>query len=260
MDDLDQVDPEQIDWPEITAPTDEKAQLAAVQFGGLVTVTCKTVINDDLGLIARIASRLGRAARRTMAQRLFNLIINNVAIYDSIALFDSGTHKNLGSTALYTTELAVVRTAMRNQTEKDSGKKLGFGPWVLVVPNALESTAITENERGFLDSNFTPNPVRYMFGRTDEPGSASTSGIKPERIIVSPLLTDTNLWCVFANPDEVQTFEMGFLQGRAEPELLLADNQLVGKAFTSDRIQYKVRHEYEITVVDFRGAYKEAVT
>ena len=246
LSDLNAVDPEQADWPEIVAPTDEKASISAVQFGGLVTVTRKVIINDDIGLVAKIASRIGRAARRTMAQRVYNLLINNAAIYDSVTFFHA-THSNLGSTALGVTELDAIRAAMRNQTEKDSAKKLGIGPWSLVVPVELEGTAKTTNTRQYIDSNFTPNKVQNMFGNNNE------------RIIVSPILTDPNDWYVFANPDEIQTFELGFLQGKAEPELLLADNQLVGKAFTSDRIQYKVRHEYEVAVVDFRGAYKEVV-
>ena len=246
LSDLNTVDPEQADWPEIVAPTDEKATISAVQFGGLVTVTRKTIINDDIGLVAKIASRIGRAARRTMAQRVFNLMIANAAIYDGIAFFHA-THNNLGSTALSIAELDVIRSAMRNQTEKDSGKKLGVAPWIQVVPVELEGTAKITNTRQYTDSSFTPNKVQNMFGNNNE------------RIVVAPLLTDATDWYVFANPDELQTFEIGFLQGKAEPELLLADNQIAGKAFTSDRIQYKVRHEFEVAVVDFRGAYKEVV-
>jgi len=70
--DLSQNDPEAADWPEILAPTDEQVPIEAVQFGNLLTVTRKTVINDDVGLVARAASRLGRAARRTLAQQVMN--------------------------------------------------------------------------------------------------------------------------------------------------------------------------------------------
>ena len=244
--DLPQVDPEAVDWPEIAPPTDEKATLTAIQFGGIVTVTRKHVINDDIGTVAKVTARLGRAARRTMARRVFNWLINNTNIYDGLPFFHA-THNNLGSTALSANEINTVRQAMRDQQEKDSNEKLGISPHILVVPHALEGTARQENERDYLDSSFTPSPVRFQFGASSE------------RIIVSPLLTDANDWYVFANPREVQTFQLGFLQGREEPELLLADNELVGKAFSSDRVQYKVRHEYEVTVVDFRGAYKEAV-
>ena len=244
--DLPTVDPEAADYDELTAPTDEKASYSVVTFGGLVTVTRKMIINDDLGTVPKIAGRLGRSARRTLAQRVFNLMINNGAIYDSVAWFHA-THGNLGSTALSAAELDVVRTAMRNRTEKDSGKKLGIGPHVLVVPNELEGLARQENERQYVDASFTPNRVRFLFGPSSE------------RVVVSPLLTDTNDWYVFANKEEAPTVEVGFLQGRQEPEFFLADNPTLGTVFTSDRIRYKVRHEHEAVVIDYRGAYKEVV-
>ena len=101
--------------------------------------------------------------------------------------------------------------------------------------------------REYLDTNFTPNPIRFLFGANGE------------RIIVSPLLSDTNDWYVFANVEEAPTVEVGFLQGRQEPEFFLADNPTAAAVFTSDRIRYKVRHEHEAVVIDFRGAYKEVV-
>lgn len=204
------------------------------------------IINDDLGVVPMIVSRLGRAARRTLAQRVFNLMITNPAIYDSVAWFHA-SHGNLGAAALTTTELDAVRTAMRNRTEKDSNKKPGIAPHVLVVPHELEGKARQENMREYLDSNNTPNPVRHMFGRDGE------------RIIVSPLLTDVTDWYVFANVAEAPTVEVGFLQGRQEPEFFLADDPNTDKVFTSDRIRYKVRHEFEAVVIDYRGAYKEVV-
>ena len=101
--------------------------------------------------------------------------------------------------------------------------------------------------REYLDASFTPNPVRFLFGSNGE------------RIVVSPLLSDANDWYVFANVEEAPTVEVGFLQGRQEPEFFLAEDPTSEKVFTSDKIRYKVRHEFEAAVIDYRGAYKEAV-
>jgi hypothetical protein len=244
--DLPTVATESADYTELTAPTDEKASYSVVTFGGIVTITRKMIINDDLGVVPQIVSRLGRSARRTLAQRVFNLMITNPAIYDSVAWFHA-THGNLGSTALSAAELDVVRTAMRNRTEKDSNKKLGIAPHVLVVPHELEGKARQENMREYLDASFTPNPIRHMFGANGE------------RIVVSPLLSDATDWYVFANVEEAPTVEVGFLQGRTEPEFFLAEDPATDKVFSSDKIRYKVRHEFEAVVIDYRGAYKEVV-
>lgn len=246
--DLSEHDPEASDWPEITAPTDEKASVAVVQFGGLVTVTRKTVINDDIGVVGQIVENLGRAARRTLARRVFNLMINNAAIYDGTTWFHATLHgANLTTNALSAAELNTIRTNMRKQAEKDSGEKIGAGPAILVVPLELEGLAKQENMREYLDSDFTPNPVRFLFGQNGE------------RIIVSPLLTDATDFYVFADPGEAPFVELDFLGGREEPEFFLADSPTVGRAFTADRLQYKARYEFEALVTDYRGGHKAVV-
>ena len=246
--DLATLDPESADYAEITAPTDEKASYAVVQFGGIVSVTRKTIKNDDLGFLSRIVTNLGRAARRTLAQRVMNMMINNVAIYDAVTWAHASSHgANLRTTALSATEMEALARVMYAQTEKDAAKTLGIETSILIVPRALTATAKTENERQYLDDQYTPNPARFRFG----PNS--------ERIITSPLLTDATDFYWLADQNQTPCIEVGFMDGRQEPEFFLADNPVVGKMFTSDRIQYKVRHEHEAVVTDYRGFGKSVV-
>jgi hypothetical protein len=253
--DIADVDPETNDYQEIAAPTDEKVSYAVGQKGNILTITRKTIINDDLRGITRMVSRLGRAARRTFAQFVWNMWINNVTLdYDSTAWFHSN-HGNTGTTALSAAEILVVLTALANMTEQDSGKTLGLNfsgginslrCW-LVVPNALWGTAHKENMREFLDSNLTPNPIRFAFGQNGE------------RIIVNPLLSDATNWGIFRDPSDVESIVVDFLNGQEEPEFFLADQPTVGQMFVGDKLQWKIRHEYGGDVVDHRGAYKEVV-
>ncbi len=240
-------DPELTDWPEIASPTDEKANYAVVQFGGLVTVTRKTIINDDLGIVREIVAKLGRAAHRTVAQRVFNLLTANAATtYDAVTWFHASSHgANLTTTALSAAEIEVIAKLMYAQTEKDSGKVLGIEASILVVPRALQATAHDLNEYQPVEA--AKNPSWHRFGANSE------------RIITSPLLTDATDFYVFADQILVPCIELGFFQGREQPELFLADNPVVGKAFISDRIQYKIRHEYESVVIDHRGAHRATV-
>jgi hypothetical protein len=175
-------------------------------------------------------------------------MINNAAIYDGTTWFHATEHgANLTTVALAAAELNSIRTKMRKQTEKNSDKRIGIGPAILVVPVDLEGTARQENMREYLDSNFTPNPVRFMFGENGE------------RIIVSPLLSDATDYYVFADQNEAPCIEIGFLGGREQPEFFIADNPLEGALFTKDLIRYKIRHEYEAVVIDYRGAHKAVV-
>src|SRR5208283_4116321 len=88
------------------------------------------------------------------------------------------------------------------------------------------------------------NPHQGAFGRDNE------------RIVCNPLLIDQYDWYLVADPNDTELIEVAFLDGQEEPELLIANNPLVGQMFTGDKIQYKLRHEYECAAVDYRGFFK----
>lgn len=47
-------------------------------------------------------------------------------------------------------------------------------------------------------------------------------------------------------------FEVGFLQGREDPEMFLQDNPLIGDNFLRDTMTYKARHEYGMQLLDHK--------
>src|SRR5205807_6517287 len=68
--------------------------------------------------------------------------------------------------------------------------------------------------------------------------------------------TDTNDWFLEADPAMVDTIEVGFYQGRQEPELFVQNDPAVGSVFNADKITWKIRHIYSGTVLDHRGFYR----
>jgi hypothetical protein len=68
-----------------------------------------------------------------------------------------------------------------------------------------------------------------------------------------------NDWYYGTDASAVPTIEIGFLDGFAEPQILLANLPTQGTQFTNDQIQYKVKHVYGGDIVDFRGAGKSVV-
>lgn len=248
--DLSDNDPEDNDWPEIAAPTDDKIQFSLGQKGNTLTVTRKMIINDDTGaILVRRISRLARAAKRTKAQAVTSKLEANAAIYDAVAWFHAD-HSNLGTTALAAAEFAVVRGKFHGGwTEKDSLKKLMFeGPFWLLIPPGLETAAKKANRQEHLSNDLSDvNTARFMFGQNDE------------RIIINPLFADATDWAVAGNPAEAPYMEIAYLNGRSEPDLVIQDNPSVGKVFTGDRITLRIRDEYVVYAVDFRNIYWEEV-
>lgn len=247
FDDLDDIDPESSEYQEIAKPTDEKASAAIVQKGNLLPITRRTIIDDDIGGITQLVAKLGRTTRRTMAQAVFDLMIANAPTsYDSITWAHSSSHgANLRTAALDSDELEAIAAAMFMQTEKDSAKAIGIEPSILAVPRGLKAAAMQANQYRPVEAS--PNPNFHRYGENNE------------RIIVSPLLTDPTDFYNFADQNEVPCIELGFLQGRQDPEFFLANAPTEGRAFSQDIITYKVRHEYYPLVIDHRGYAKNVV-
>lgn len=225
----------------LTSPTDAKATYAVAKKGGTEDITLEMVKNDDVGAIRRIPVKLGRAAKRTLAKFVFDFIRTNPTIYDSVALFHA-SHGNLGSTALASAEVGVVRTAMMKQAERDSADRLGVGPAGLLVPIDLQETAWNIFQRG---TNLDKTMIQSMM----------------LEIIPVWYWTDTNDWAAYANPNDIPGLEVGFLDGQEEPQLFVQDMPNVGSMFSNDKITYKIRHIYGGTVVPdgYKAFYKEVV-
>ncbi|MGA2669629.1 MAG: hypothetical protein ABSF32_12065 [Ignavibacteria bacterium] len=220
------------------SPTDEEITYNIRKRGYLETITREMIVNDDLGAIRKIPIRMGQAAARTIYEFVFDLIITNpVMDYDGVALFHASHGGNLLTAALSDISFSNARSIMRNQTELDSGKKIGIKPKYLLVPGDLDKTAYELTTTAF----GLNNPV---------PAFHQTWQIEPITIAHT---TDANNWYLLADPMEYPTIEIGFLHGMEEPELFVSDLPTQGSYFTNDQIRYKIRHEYDGDVLDHRS-------
>lgn len=216
----------------------------------MFSFTRRVLINDDVGVIERGCKQLGRSAWRTLAKRVWNLLINNTTYGgDGSAMFCAG-HSNLGAVGLNGPALTAARAAIFAQTEPGGPDRLGLGsgPLLLAVPIQLEEMARTLNVAQFEDLDGQPNRWLHRFG------------MNCENIFANPIFTDQLSWYLFDISGNVQIIEVGFLGGNQAPQFFLADDPLTNSTFTQDRVVYKLRHEYECAILDYRGAYKSTPT
>ena len=219
---------------------EEKETIQASTKGKMISITRQAIINDDLNGFTRLAQMLGRAAQRTIGNDVYNVITSNPTMSDGFALFQTANHANLASPggAMTVTTVGAGRSAMRKQKDVNSNDYLNISPSLLVVPVALEDTAKT-----------------LMISQTDPSGSNSR---KPNILqnafeVISDPRLDANsatAWYLLAAPNVAPTIEVAFLDGNENPYL---ESQ---EGFTVDGIQWKVRLDYGVAAVDFRGAYK----
>jgi hypothetical protein len=110
---------------------------------------------------------------------------------------------------------------------------------ILWVPRALNGTALA-----LRDSEKHPESaeggINTLKGQFDVQQSPFLRG-------------DENNYYLSAKNSDVEGIEIGFLNGKEEPEILVQDQPTVGNVFVYDQIRYKLRHEYGGAVVDFRA-------
>ena len=224
----------------LTTPGNVEATYAITKKGGTEDITLEAIKNDDVNIIRQIPVKLGRTASRTLYNFVFDLLKNNAAIYDTVALFHA-THANLGTTALAKATLQAGRLAMMKQTEADSGEQLDIPPRFLIVPPDLEDTAYELTAQPNL-GGFTPTSPDAVRRQTWE-------------VISVKNWTDVNNWYLAADPKDIPSIEMAFLDGREEPEVMIQDQPNAGGMFSNDKLTYKIRHIYGGAVTNCRGLY-----
>jgi phage major head subunit gpT-like protein len=235
-------------YPALTSPDDEEATYALSKRGGTEDLTLEMIANDDVRAISSIPAKLGRAAAQTLYRFVWDMIRTNpTTTYDGTPLFHA-SHGNTTTSALSESALATARQAMREQTPYgNSTELLDLTPRTLVVPPALELPAW----------KLTTSAVSVGAAGTDAEQSRTAPNMHSSlSLVVVPYFTaDDNNWYVIADPNQAPTLEVGFYQGRQDPELFTQADPNQGATFNADKVVYKIRHIYSGTVLDHRAVY-----
>ena len=73
------------------------ARTKVATYGKIFSLTRQAIINDDLGLFSKIATKYGSAAKRLVNKMVYAQLTGNVKMQDNIALFDT-KHGNVAGT------------------------------------------------------------------------------------------------------------------------------------------------------------------
>lgn len=236
--------PEGAPYQPLASPPDEEATYAITKRGGTEDLTLETIANDDMRAVQRIPMALGRSAAMTLFRHVMDYFPGNPVVYDALNLFDAG-HVNTDANALSQTALATGRRKMRDQASYGVAQDiLGITPRLLLVPNDLEELAFQLTTSGVAITGTQDATVPNINNATN----------LTYRVV--DYWTSGTGWFLVADTGTVDTIEVGFYQGREEPELFVQDDPRVGAVFDSDRITYKIRHIYGTAVIDYRGFYR----
>lgn len=215
------------------------ARTKVATYGKLFSLTRQAIINDDLGMFSKIATKYGSAAKRLVNKLVYAQLTGNVKMQDNIALFDS-KHGNVAGTgeALSVKAIAKAITAMRRQKGIQGEATLNVTPKYLVVPPELEMTAYQiVNSTAAVDgvNSGVANPYKGRF-----------------IVVADAELTDPDAWYLVADATQHDTIEVTYLNGVETPRLETR------QGFDVDGIEYKVAFDCGVSALDFRGVYKNA--
>ncbi|RSD26353.1 hypothetical protein EIY87_00380 [Amycolatopsis eburnea] len=229
----------------LTSPTGEEITYAISKKGGTEDITLEMIANDDIRAISKIPTRLGLAAAQTLFRFVWDmLVVNGATTYDGTALFHA-LHANTDTNALSQTNLSAGRAKMRQQKAYgDASNVLSIIPKTLIVPSGLE-------ELGWQLATSAVAIPATPAGPTNTPNLHQ--GLE---LIVLDYWTSQTQWYLGADPAFCPTLEIGFYQGRQEPEMFTQADQTVGSMFDADKLTYKIRHIYSGAVLEHRGLYR----
>lgn len=207
--------------------------------GNIINVSRKMIINDDLGAFLKLAGMLGRAAARSIENDVYALLASNPTLADGVALFHAN-HGNIATAAAPTVAvLDGMRQLMAKQKDKDSNDFLDIRPALVLAPMSLGGTLKVLNgsqydhtDTGILNK---PNIVAGLFSD----------------VIDTPRLTG-NGYYMFADPSQEPVLEVNFLNGEQSPYM---ESE---QGFTVDGMQWKIRLDYGVGAVGYRGVIKNA--
>ncbi len=214
---------------------DKGETIALATYGELFSISRQAIINDDMNMLTDVPKKLGEAAKATIGDLVYAVLIDNEKMSDKKALF-STDHKNILTGGMDVETISAGRTAMRQQ--KEGERTLNIRPAFMLVPTTLETQAIQVVKSGSVkgadvNANII-NPVRDL-----------------AEIIAEPRLDDASEkdWYM-ASRQGSDTIEVAYLNGIDVPYI----DQLEG--FTSDGVTTKVRIDAGVAPVDYRGLLK----
>lgn len=256
------------EYPEMQRTERPSATLIVDTYGGVYAITRQAIINDESGdLLSRNPEDMGYAAATFVTEAVIAYIEGNPTAPDGNATFSS-ERGNQVTTALSEDALATAISTFENRRDGD-GRRIVIKPRVLAVQNVR--MALIANR--IIRSQQTGTQAAY----TGAAGAGTTvfdkgtinplAGILPaDAVVQDTYWSDANDWYLFADPADVPAFAVGFLGGREEPQVFKKNPEtsaaLSGPdpyTWELDSVDFKVRLDFGVGIIDPLGAYRAVV-
>mgnify|MGYP000972609248 CR=1 FL=1 len=220
--------------------SDRKETMALATYGKLFGITRQAIINDDLSAFTRIPAKMGRAAKRTIGNLVYAILIDNPTMSDTVALFHAN-HGNLATSgsAMAVATLDAGRSAMAKQKDPDAhATALNIRPRWNICPVALEGLAW------------------QLYNSATEPGQSNPNLANRVAKMAEPVAdarldaASATAWYLAADANQHETIEVAYLNGKEAPTLERREGWSV------DQLEFKVRLDAGVKAWEWRTLRK----
>lgn len=183
-------------------------------FGIMHVITRKDIMNDDLGALTAIPQRIGRGGALKLNRVFWAEFMDNGSFFTA----DNANYQEGAATALGIDALTAAEQLFFDQVDSD-GNPLAIMPELLLVPNSLNVTA----SKLFKDTELRDTTAN----KKDTTGNPHAGKF---RVVRSAYLTNAAItgnsakaWYLLANPSNLATIEVAFVNGVQQPTVETAD-------------------------------------
>jgi hypothetical protein len=249
---------ERAEYPERMPSEETPITRQVLKYGARFGISFEAMINDDLGALRDLPQRLVVAARRSEALAVTNLYCGTTGPDGTLYGHGNAIASN---PALSIAGLAAGLAEFATLTDVD-GFPIVVDAVTLVVPPALEITAqniLNATELEVATGGGAYNGYDQMRVRNWMNGKLN--------LVVDPYIgmvassNATTSWFLFASTSAARpAMQVDYLVGHESPELFVktpnasrVGGGTVPESFESDEQEFKVRHIYGATVIDWRA-------
>lgn len=221
-----------------------KYENSARTYGIATNVTREDIINDDLGALTAVPTRIGRGAALKLNEVFWTRFLDNSTFFATgNKNFQSGAGTAFGIDGITAAELLFL-----NQTD-DDGFPLAVSPSILLVPTALNARALQlRNSTEIRDTSASnkyptanPHAGKYEIITTPYLSNAQFTG------------NSTTAYYLMASPADLSAIEVAFLNGVQQPTVEQADLD-----FSLLGIQMRGYFDFGVAMVEPRAGVKMA--
>lgn len=237
--------------------SEEKRSVQADEYGKILTITRKDLINDDAGTFMEAAEKMGKKANQAVSDLVYTVLLANV-LNDgsSTALFSTSAHTDFDSNAIVNLQassalaIATLTSAISlfRKFREYNGDPIDVDPYAILCPPELEGTAnaLVSSEM-IVSGNTTSQPAV-------NPNARYRLEVISESRLSNSRFTgySTTSWYLVPAAGDVDLVSVAFLNGNRMPSLSQFD------MIDRSGVGWKILHDFGAAATDIYGVKSTA--